>query len=387
MTLGERPHVIDEWQLVPIIRDSVRREVDKEPGLHGGWILTGSSSLLNRSDKEGPKHNGAGRIGRVRMFPMSLAESGDSTRTVSLSGLFDGTFTLCILDEDSTEATKLIELACRGGWPEALDLDAARAQSIAREHLRALLVDTVPRQGGGSEIASRLLSPIARTLGQSATQAILFSDMNREPLDSALNSSRLALVSTYLRILRSIYVLEEVPGWAPPASSPKWLSVKPERHLADPSLPVAQLGMGTGSLLHDWQTSSAIFGNLCMRNLVVYASAFPTAAYQPVRYYRDDTGLEVNTILELADSEWAATVIKTSEDKVRRVWTTFGGCRKLCENAGTRTQGPAFMAVLVGLSRFAREVEKGLYVISIRAFCPLQLRLRLVVSAGLLEHG
>lgn len=116
------------------------------------------------------------------MFPMSLAESGDSTRTVSLSGLFDGTFTLCILDEDSTEATKLIELACRGGWPEALDLDAARAQSIAREHLRALLVDTVPRQGGGSEIASRLLSPIARTLGQSATQAILFSDMNREPL-------------------------------------------------------------------------------------------------------------------------------------------------------------------------------------------------------------
>ena len=140
MTLGERPHVIDEWQLVPIIRDSVRREVDKEPGLHGGWILTGSSSLLNRSDKEGPKHNGAGRIGRVRMFPMSLAESGDSTRTVSLSGLFDGTFTLCILDEDSTEATKLIELACRGGWPEALDLDAARAQGIAREVEKGLYV-------------------------------------------------------------------------------------------------------------------------------------------------------------------------------------------------------------------------------------------------------
>lgn len=140
MTLGERPHVIDEWQLVPIIWGSVRREVDKNRGLHGGWILTGSSSPLRRSDKEGPKHSGAGRIGRVRMFPMSLAESGDSTRTVSLSELFDGTFTPCMLDEDSTEATKPVELACRGGWPEALDLDAARAQGIAREVEKGLYV-------------------------------------------------------------------------------------------------------------------------------------------------------------------------------------------------------------------------------------------------------
>ena len=129
MLLGQRPHVIDEWQRVPAIWDSVRREVDRQRATRGAFILTGSSTPALGSNS-GPVHSGAGRIGRVRMHPMSLAESNDSAGAVSLKALFDGKFTPCAIEKDTLG---LIEVACRGGWPEAIDLDAQlRSADCAR---------------------------------------------------------------------------------------------------------------------------------------------------------------------------------------------------------------------------------------------------------------
>ena len=85
---GAKPHVIDEWQLAPRIWDTVRHAVDDASGGRGLWILTGSSTPR----KVEVNHSGAGRIGRVRMLPMSLFESGDSTGEVSLAALFEGDF-------------------------------------------------------------------------------------------------------------------------------------------------------------------------------------------------------------------------------------------------------------------------------------------------------
>ena len=341
MTMGERPHVIDEWQLVPSIWDAVRRGVDKERGLRGGWILAGSSTPLAKDASDLPKHSGAGRIGRVRMFPMSLAESGDSACTVSLEDLFAGTFTPSLIDEDSTDARSLVEITCRGGWPEALGMDAEAAQVIAREYLRVLVQDTAPRHGRQGEAVSRMLSSISRTIGQPATQKTLFEDATGEAAD-ALNGAQKLLVVEQLVFLRSVFLLEEIRGWVPPARSPKRLSTKPKRYLADSSLAIAQLGMGVGSLLHDWQTFGMMFENLCMRDLLVYASALPSVGFEPVRYYRDDSGLEVDAIVELADGRWAAFAIKTSEDKVPGAVDNLKRLkRKLCGANGSRTRPPS----------------------------------------------
>ncbi|MEE1208622.1 MAG: AAA family ATPase, partial [Parafannyhessea umbonata] len=144
MLVGKRPHVVDEWQRVPTIWDYVRHEVDSARGARGSFILTGSSSPLVREKDGLPQHSGAGRIGRVRMRPMSLYESGDSVGRVSLAGLFAGEFEPV---QVKTDAQKLVDLACRGGWPEAIDLSAADAQQIAREYLRLFRMSTVPDQG------------------------------------------------------------------------------------------------------------------------------------------------------------------------------------------------------------------------------------------------
>ena len=87
--MKDRPQLIDEWQIVPGIWDAVRNECDSDHG-KGKFILTGSTSLKKRRGEEKVYHSGTGRIAPVRMHPMSLYESGDSTGEASLQGLLCG---------------------------------------------------------------------------------------------------------------------------------------------------------------------------------------------------------------------------------------------------------------------------------------------------------
>lgn len=362
VTLGERPHVIDEWQLVPGIWDAVRRGVDRSRGLRGAWILTGSSTPAALGGNP-PSHSGAGRIGRVRMHPMTLSESGDSTRSVSLAGLFRGEFQPCVAPDDTLG---LVELACRGGFPETVGMPAADAQTVAREYLRLLETEGAPRCGRDPDVTARLVASLARNLGQAATYRTIISDMyGGEEDPRSLVSER--TVASYLSFLSQSYLVDEVRGWVPQTRSPKRLATKPKRYLADPCLAVAQLGMGPESLLHDWQTFGLVFEGMCMRDLTVYARALPNIGFDPVRYYRDDSGLEADAIVELADGRWAAFEFKVSEDGVPAGVASLGRLRrKLCENPRARLREPEFMAVIAGVSRYAREAEKNVYVIPLR---------------------
>lgn len=358
--LGDRPHVVDEWQLVPGIWDVVRHQIDRERGLRGGWILTGSSTP--RGTSKAPNHSGAGRIGRVRMRPMSLSESGDSSNKVSLASLFEGSFSPAQIE---TSAEQIVRLACRGGWPEAIDMEPEDAQLVARDYLRLFRTESVPQLGKDPETMRRLLFSLARNLGQACTYGTLASDMADQSAGEAPANST---VSSYLTVMRNSYLLDEVPGWAPAARSKKRLQTKPKRYLTDPSLAVAQLGMSAESLLADWQTFGLIFENLCMRDLSVYAGALDLCGDEPLRYYRDDSGLETDAIIELVDGRWAALEIKVSDAKTPDAVASLKSLRaKLCENGAARIRPPEFMAVVTGVSHFARRIEEGIYEIPITA--------------------
>lgn len=363
MLIGDRPHVIDEWQRVPAIWDCVRHEVDRARGTRGAFILTGSSTPATRQGEQGPAHSGAGRIGRVRMSPMSLFESGESTGQVSLEGLFAGEFTPCVAERDTLG---LVEAACRGGWPEAVDMEVDAAQLIAREYVTAALGVSIPALGLDPDIARRLASSLARNLGQAATYKTIINDMfgaEENPL-SVIDEGR---VRAYLDALKGMYIVEEVPGWAPPARDRKRFATKPKRYLADPSLACALLGMSPDALLADWQTFGLVFENMAVRDLSVYARALDLLDDVPVRYYRDDSGVEADAIVQLADGRWAAFEFKVSEDKVEKGVASLERMRrKVCENPRSQTRPPEFMAVITGVGEYAREVAKGIVAVPIR---------------------
>ena len=363
MLMGARPHVIDEWQRVPAIWDCVRHEVDRARGTRGAFILTGSSTPAARQGEQGPAHSGAGRIGRVRMSPMSLFESGESTGQVSLSGLFAGEFTPCVAERDTVG---LVEAACRGGWPEAVDMEVDAAQLIAREYVTAALGMSVPALGIDPDIARRLAASLARNLGQAATYKTIITDMfgaEENPL-SVIDEGR---VRVYLDALKGMYIVEEVPGWTPPARDRKRFATKPKRYLADPSLACALLGMSPAALLDDWQTFGLVFENMAVRDLSVYARALDLLDDVPVRYNRDDSGVQADAIVQLADGRWAAFEFKVSEDKVERGVASLERMRrKVCENPRSQTRPPEFMAVITGVGEYAREVAEGIVVVPIR---------------------
>lgn len=360
MLLGERPHVIDEWQLAPAIWDEVRHQVDDDPSDKGQWVLTGSSTP--RHDQT-PHHSGAGRIGRIRMNPMTLMESGISTGTTSLTGLFDHRFSP---SQSPVDSQTLLEAVCRGGWPEAQTMPVSDAQILIREYIRLTVTESVPRQGRNPDDARRLLNSLARNISQAVTFKTLRKDMyGSEDDPDGLISER--TISEYVSMFEDMFVIDPIPGWVPPARSPKRLQTKPRRYFADPSIAAATLGMNPRALIDDWQTFGFLFENLCVRDLLVYARALPDVGPEPVRYYHDDSGLECDVIIELADGRWAGIEIKSSEDKVPEATANLNRMKaKLLRNREARTREPEFLAVLVGIGEYAyRRKDDGIYVIPI----------------------
>ena len=359
--VGERPHVIDEWQRVPTIWDSVRHAVDDLSGEKGAWILTGSST----PNKDEIAHSGAGRIGRIRMHPMTLQESGDSTGRASLSKLFEGEFEP---SQCPNGIEGLAEIAVRGGWPEERLHDSTDAQIVVREYLESVFEQSVPRLGGDGSLARRLAFSLARNLGQSAKISTFARDVYASGAEDALSEAERKSLAKHLDILNRLFLVDEVPGWVPASRSPQRMRVKPKRYFADPSIAAALLGMSPAALLQDWQTFGLVFENLVMRDLDVYARSLDYAVSNPLRYYHDDSGLEVDAIIERADGRWAAIEVKVGLDKVDEAAASLLRVQnKVCANEKAQVKRPSFLAVVTGMGEAAYRRADGVYVIPVRA--------------------
>ena len=77
---GEKPRLIDEWQTIPKVWNSVRYSCDNI-GLPGQYILTGSATPNEQELKK--LHTGTGRFSFIDMKPLTLFESGDSNGKIS----------------------------------------------------------------------------------------------------------------------------------------------------------------------------------------------------------------------------------------------------------------------------------------------------------------
>ena len=358
---GEKPHVIDEWQRVPAIWDTVRHAVDDSGSTPGGWILTGSSTP--HRDETG--HSGAGRIGRIRMHPMTLSESGESTGEVGLSALFEGRFSAC---QCPTGISELAEIVARGGWPATITRHSKDSRPVVRDYLGSIHTQSIPLMDGNELVSRRLCLSLARNLGQLVTNTTLARDVFALDTGDTPTDSQVKEVSRHLDLLSRAYLVDEIPGWAPASRSPKRMRLKPRRYFADPSLAVSLLGLSAERLLQDWQTFGLVYENLCMRDLDVYARALGDASTNPVRYYHDDSDLEVDAVIERENGRWGAFEIKLSGEKVDEGAENLMRLRnKLMRDPLGRTPEPSFLAVLVGVGEAAYRRPDGVYVIPIRS--------------------
>ncbi len=351
---GDTPRLIDEWQIAPSLWDCVRFEVDHRKGL-GHFILTGSSVPPSTDEIF---HSGTGRFAKLKMRTMSLFESGDSTGTVSLSGLFDEKEEQ-IAGNSNIDINRLAYLICRGGWPGALDMDETDALAQAFDYYDVVCdsdisrVDEVQRD---SQRVRLLMRSYARHQGTMATIGTILEDLKANEA-SALSDNT---VYDYIKALKKIFVIEDMPAWNPNLRSKTAIRTSDNHYFIDPSIAVAALGASPSDLLNDLETMGLMFETLAVRDLRVYADALDGQVY----HYRDKKGLECDAVIHLRNGSYGLIEIKLGGDTL-----IDEGAKSLITLAKdldtTRMKSPSFMMVLTGIGDFPYQRDDGVYVVPI----------------------
>ena len=309
---GDKPRLFDEWQDAPKIWGAIRKDID-DSGEVGQYILTGSSS----ADVNTP-HTGTLRISRMKMYPMSLYESGESNGKVSLRELFDNpnSFESCESDLTIDDIKYVI---CRGGWPASLKGKTDRSRlAIAKDlfnqscEVDISKIDDVKRN---SIWARTILRSYARNLCTLAEAKTVFADVT-----SNCEISKPTFYD-YISGFEKLMIIEDVEAWSPAIRSKTSIRSSKKRNFVDPSIGAAALGVSPEYFSGDYKTLGFLFESLCIRDLKAYSSAEGGV----ISYYRDRYGLEADAVLHCDDGRYALIEFKLGQNEVD------DGAHHLCE--------------------------------------------------------
>ena len=352
---GPMPRLIDEWQAEPDIWNYVRRAVDDRPGL-GHFILTGSAVPPD----DITRHTGAGRMSRLRLRPMSLFELGRATGEGSLKRILKGEPVPSLVHD--LPLPDLAKLVCVGGWPGHFRRKSEEAALLAnRDYLVEVCRVDIRRVDGivrDPERVGRFLRTLARNTATCASVATMTRDAGGTDHTLSEETAR-----SYLAALERLMVVEHQPPWAPHLRSRSRLRHAPKRHFTDPSLATAALTAGPENLMKDIPWFGLLFESMVVRDLRVYAQAMGGRVY----HYRDNTGLEVDAIIDAGPGRWAAFEVKLGQ---RRIDEAAAALLRFANRVDTARSGrPAALAVIIG-GGYGYQRPDGVGVIPVGALGP-----------------
>lgn len=350
---GKTPRLIDEWQLAPKLWDAIRFEVDHRGEL-GQFILTGSAVP---PDTKEITHSGTGRFSWLTMRPMSLYESGESSGEVSLKDLFENQPNISGTSNISLE--RLAFLVCRGGWPQAIDLEDDIALDQAIDYFDAVVHSDINRADNiqkNPERVKRLMRSYARNQGSQISNREIVRDIEENDV-TIVNEET---VATYLNSLRKIFVVEDMPAWNPNLRSKTAIRSSSTRYFVDPSIATASLGLGPNDLLNDLKIFGFLFETLCVRDLRVFADALRGEVY----HYRDKDGGECDAVIHLRGGKYGLIEIKLGGEKL--IEEGAKSLKKMEMKIDIdKMNAPSFLMVLTGVGNFAYRRKDGVYVVPI----------------------
>jgi len=309
LTAGAQPVLVDEWQRFPTSWDLVRRAVDQKPS-PGRFLLTGSAAPA-----EAPTHSGAGRIVTLRMRPMSLAERGIESPTIRLADLLTGS-------RPELEGTTRLTLAdyadeiVRSGFPAIRALSGRLLRAQLDGYLERILerdFSEVGHRVRNREALRRWLTAYAAASSTTASYESIRDAASAGESDKSAKSTTLP----YRAALEQLWMIEELPAWAPTRNRLRRLAASPVHQLADPALAARLLGINADALLdgapagpkipRDGTLFGALFESLVTLSVRTYAQ--PNEAR--VRHLRTRAGeREIDLIIERDDGRIVALEVK-----------------------------------------------------------------------------
>jgi len=346
---GEKPRLIDEWQLQPKLWDYIRRSVD-DSKQRGEFVLTGSAQPVD----DVRFHSGVGRFSVLQMRPMSLQELGISTAAVRLADIFKND--LPATSKSDLELNDLIVTILRGGWPTNIGSDDDSAIRYIRSYVN-LLEQTDVGRAMDKRVeplkVKRLLQSYARNIATDASLTTVTADTQGEFEALAPNT-----VSRYIEALESLMIIENLPAFKPHIRSSATLRKASKKHFVDPSLAAAALELELDDLRSDLNYLGFLFESLVVRDLRVYAQSLGGRTY----HYRDSTGLETDVIVQLPGGAWSAFEVKLGRVKHDEAAKAL---LKLAKNIdSSKMKPPASLNIITGFG-FAYTRPDGVNVIPI----------------------
>lgn len=357
----DRPQLIDEWQLVPSIWDSVRNECDSD-NKKGKFILTGSTSLSKEDEEKEVYHTGTGRIASMKMYTMSLYESGDSTGEVSLTDMFNDNVEGKYLRK--VELDELAKLIIRGGFPENINIDEENIGIIPQSYLESIIKKDIHERKDKKRDSIKmrmLIRSLSRNESSTASIDTIINDIQDDSVSNDLIESRIT-VTDYLSVLDDLHLLNNIEAFSTNYRSSKRIGKTSKRHLVDPSLACASLDLTIDKLMKDLNTFGLMFESLVIRDLTIYMDYLDGHLF----HFRDNnSGDEVDAILEFRDGNYGAVEIKLSEQGIEDAKKSLV---KFCNNV---VKKPKFMCIIVGhYEAIVKDNETGIYIIPITALKP-----------------
>ena len=356
---NERPELIDEWNLIPKTWDAIRRKCDDTVN-KGNYILTCSTKLTDEKQKETIHHSGAGRIGRIRMHTMSLYESGDSTGKVSIQDMFNGKLENQLNEKVTLE--KIASLIVRGGWPSNIKVPQDKIGIIPKGYIDAIIEkDINDDKKRDKNKMMMLLRSLARNETTVVNNNTLIKDIGENATGNELIESRIT-IDDYLDVLNRLNIVENQPAYSENYRSPNRVGKSAKRHFTDPSLACACLDLTTEKLIDDLRTFGLMFEALVERDLKIFMEYYDGRLF----HFRDNTtGLEVDSILEFRDGEYAAVEIKLGFNQVE------DAKKSLISFCNNMIKKPKFMCIVVGFTDvIARDPDTGIYIVPVTALKP-----------------
>lgn len=359
---GDKPRLLDEWQVIPQLWDAVRFAVDHSKGI-GQFIMTGSAVPPDDEEQKKIHHTGTGRITSLRMRPMSLWESGESNGEVSLQDLFDNPGKP-VFSESSYSLENIAFMICRGGWPIATTLEHEYALETAFSYYNAVTDIDISRVDGikrSATRAKRLMRSLARHQGSQVSLTGIKADMAANDTDSL----DVDTVSSYIEVLKKIFVIEDMEAWNPNLRSKAAIRTSDTRYFVDPSIATAALGVGPADLVKDLNTMGLFFETMAVRDLRVYTEALDGNVF----HYRDSNGLECDAVIHLRNGKYGLVEIKLGGQALIE-----DGVKTLNAFASTidteKMKAPSFKMILTAVGSLAYKREDGIYVVPISCLRP-----------------
>jgi predicted AAA+ superfamily ATPase len=311
--------LIDEWQRLPESWDLVRDAVDAgaPPGY---FVLTGSAAERAPADGAAAVHSGAGRIDRIRMRPMTLAERGVANPTVSLAALLTGNRPV-IAGETDVRLEDYVEEILASGFPAIRELEGRAQRTRLDGYIERVIDRDFPDELG---IAVRNPAALRRWMtayAAASSQTVTFENI-RDAASGRRDGDTPArkTAQSYRSALERLWLLDPVLAWLPTRNRLSELGQAPKHQLADPALAARLLGVDAGALLdgaevaplipRDGTLLGALFESLVTLNVRVYAQQ-AEARVKHLRTHRGDH--EVDLIVQLANDRIVAIEVKLAE--------------------------------------------------------------------------